>query len=376
MQQSKAQACPLVNYTITDTVMKHKFTLALAGLFLIVACEKRTEILEIPTEKKYSWVEKKRFTGTEKIFLSSGKSANSIYLQQPYSFTALSNQNATTSITIFAAALPTDIEIRMPINGDFCAFPISDTTLRVINNAQPLVSPSGGYFNLKKIDPTLTSIQKYYYTLFKSMAINKNGALLLAYFNNRPVPALTFMLLKIKTSPSYPYVYTLFTKKIAIPKTGVDAYVRHIAAVNDYFLLDLSSNGIYKIKEDGSFGRVYGPATIDAFYAWQGKIYAHGEGDRLLISTNEGDSWQEFSGLNTSMTFSNYYVINDSLIGVYRDNLFTLKWNASNYKQRFLKNDGVEGTRINGVEVLGDTVFLATTSGLFARPLKAFFDSK
>lgn len=366
----------LVNYTITDTVMKHKFTLALAGLFLIVACEKRTEILEIPTEKKYSWVEKKRFTGTEKIFLSSGSSNNSIYLQQPYYFTALSNQNATTGITVYAAVLPTDIEIRMPINGDFCAFPYSDTTLRVINNAQPLVSPSGGYFNLKKIDPTLTSIQKYYYTLFKSMAINKNGALLLAYFNNQASQPLTFMLLKIKTSPTYPYVDTLFTKKIAIPKTDVDAYVRHIAAVNDYFLLDLSSNGIYKIKESGAFDRVYGPATIDAFYEWQGKIYAHGEGDRLLISNNNGDSWQEFGGINSAMTFSNYYVIKDSLIGVYRDNLFTLKWNASNYKQRFLKNDGVEGTRINGVEILGDTVFLATTSGLFARPLKVFFDSK
>ena len=356
--------------------MKYQLIWALLSLLLVFACEKRTEILEIPIEKKYSWVEKKRFTGTEKIFLSSGRSANSIYLQQPYHFTALSNQNASTGINVYAAALPSDIEIRMPINGDFCAFPYSDTILRVINNAQPLASPSGGYFNLKKIDPSLSSIQKYYFTLFKSMAINKNGALLLAYFNNRASQPLTFMLLKIKTSPTYPYVDTLFTKKIAIPKTGVDAYVRHIAAVNDYFLLDLSSNGIYKIQENGTFDRVYGPATIDAFYTWQGKIYAHGEGDRLLISTNEGDSWQEFSGLNTSMTFSNYYVINDSLVGVYRDNLFTIKWNASNYKQRFLKNDGVEGTRINGVEILGDTVFLATTSGLFARPLKVFFDSK
>ena len=67
------------------------------------------------------------------------------------------------------------------------------------------------------------------------------------------------------------------------------------------------------------------------------------------------------------MTFSNYYVIKDSLIGVYQDNLFTLNWSGSNYKQRFLKNDGVEGSRINGVEILGDTVFLATTSGLFAQ---------
>ncbi len=74
------------------------------------------------------------------------------------------------------------------------------------------------------------------------------------------------------------------------------------------------------------------------------------------------------------MTTSNYYNIKDSLVGAYRDNLFTLTWSGSNYTQRFLKNDGVENTRINGVEILRDSVYIATTSGLFAKPTSTFFD--
>lgn len=354
----------------------NKWMVILIALFLVIACKKRIEIREVPVDKKNSWLEIKRFTGTEKIFLSSGSSANAIYLQQPFYFTEIRDQNINTGISIYGAYLPTDIEIRIPITSNFCAFPYSDTIVRVINNLFPTVSPSGGYFNLKQIDSSIISIQKYYNILFKSMVVNKNGVLLFAYYNNRVAKPFTFMMLKIKTKSSYPYIDTLFTKIVTVPRTSFDAYVRHIAAINDYFLIDLSGNGLYKIKEDGTFIKVHTPADVDAFYEWQGKVYAHAEWDKLLISSNNGDTWQEFSGINSSMTTSGYYTIKDSLVGAYRDNLFTLKWDGLNYTQRFLKNDGVEGTRINGVELLRDSVFIATTSGLFVKPITTFFNGK
>lgn len=308
-----------------------KTFLAIFSLLSLLACKKKIEIREVPVDKKYSWTEIRRFTGTERIFLSSGGNSNAIYFQQPYYFTEIKDQNLDREITVYGAGLPRDIDIRMPISGNFSAYPYSDSTLSLISNLAPTVSPSGGYFNLKQIDPSLTTIQKYYNSIFKSMSVNKNGVLLLAYNNNRSLQPFTFMALKIKTNSSYPYIDTVSTKVITVPRTNLSAYVRHIAAVNDYFLLDLSGNGIYKIKEDGTFNKVYDPATVDAFYEWQGKVYAHAEWDRLLISSNNGDSWEEFSGINSSMTTSNYYVIKDSLVGAYRDNLFSLKWNGANY---------------------------------------------
>jgi hypothetical protein len=345
-------------------------------VILIASCKKTIEIREVQIEKKNSWEEIRKFTGTERIFLSSGKSDNAVYLQQPNYFTEIRNQNISTGITTFGVSLPSDINVKIPINGKFFAFPSSDTTLDVINNLYPTVNPSGGYFNLKQVDPTLKSIQKNYLNLFKIMAINKNGTLLLAYYNNRPSRPLTLMMLKIKTNLSFPYVDTVFCQSITVPRTSFDAYVRHISAVNDYFLLDLSANGIFKIKEDGSFSRVYNPKTIDAFYEWGGKVYAHVEWNRVLISSNNGDNWQEYTGTNTTMTLSTYYNIQDSLVGANRDNLFTLKWNGQNYVQRFLKNDGLESTTINGVEFMRDSVYIATTSGLFVKPISTFFETK
>jgi hypothetical protein len=155
-----------------------KFNFIIFSLFFLSSCKKNIETREVPVDKKYSWTEIKRFTGTENIFLSSGSSADAIYLQQPYFFTEVRNQNINTGITIYGASLPTDIDIRIPITSDFCAFAYSDTILRVINNLEPTVSPSGGYFNLKQIDPTLTYIQKYYNNLFKSMVISKSTRVL------------------------------------------------------------------------------------------------------------------------------------------------------------------------------------------------------
>lgn len=347
----------------------------MAIIFLFSECRKKVEIREIEVEKKYSWTESKRFTGLQKVFLSSGSDGRTIFLQQPFFFTALTSQNENSGITVYGAALPTNVATRIPISPTFSAFAISDTVLRIINNAYPNRFPSGGYINLKAIDPTLTVIQKTNSSLFKAMAINANGVLLLTYANNRPSQPLTFLMMKVKTSSSYPYVEILFSHIITVPK-AIDSYVRYFTAINDYFLADISSSGIYKFMEDGSFSKVYSSTTVDAFYEWKGKVYAHAEWDKLLISSDNGNRWQEFSGIPSSMVLSSYYKIKDSLIGTNQDNIFTLSWNNASFSQRILKNDGLEGATINGLEILNDTIYVATTKGLFFKPASTFFNSK
>src|SRR5688572_32842818 len=113
---------------------------------MFFSCRKKVEVKEVEVDRKYSWTELKRFTGTEKIFLSSGGSTDALYFQQPFFFTELRNQNENSGITIYGAGLPTDIYLRVPISANYTAYPYSDTVLRVFNNANPTVTPSGGYF--------------------------------------------------------------------------------------------------------------------------------------------------------------------------------------------------------------------------------------
>jgi hypothetical protein len=349
--------------------MKKMLLLSILGF---LACKKTIEIVEVPVEKKNSWAEIKNFSGTNRLFLSSGRSADAIYLQQPYFFTEYKPNN----VTQYGAGLPTDITIRLPINNQFTAQAYSDTFLRIMSHLNPIASPTGGYFNLKQVDPSLTNIQTRFSTLFKSMAINKNDIVLLNYNNNRPSNPFTFMLMKVKTSLIFPYADSVFTKIITLPRTGTGAYVRHIAAVKDFFLVEIPAEGLFKIKEDGTFKKTSSMKTLDAFYEWQGKIYAHAEWNTVYISTDDGDTWQSYSGIPQFMTLSEFYTVKDSLVGVNNDNIYTLKWNNENYATRFLKNDGLENVKINGIEILKDSVYVATTSGLYVKSLGLFFEGK
>lgn len=361
--------------------MKHACALLLTVL-LLFACKKveiREIKVEVPVEKKTSWTEIKRFEGTHRIFLSSGRSTDAIYLQQPFYFTELRNQDIYSGITVYGASLPTDVNVKIPIGKNFYAMPYrySEATLRVVNNKQPVTYTTGGFYELRKMDSSAVRIKTDYLTLFQSMTISNNDALLLAYDNNRPGYPYTFLLLKMKTMRDYPFIDTVYSRTVVIPRTETTGtYIRHIKAVKDYFLVDLSGEGIFKIREDGSFKKVHRTMIVDAFYEWKGKVYAHAEWEKVLISEDEGENWQQYSGTNNAMTLATYHVVKDSLVGAYRDHLFTLRWDGPNYSMRLLKNDGLENTAISGVEVLRDSVYVATTSGLYTKSVKEFFDSK
>lgn len=346
--------------------MKKILFLALVGF---IACKKNVEIVEVPTEKQTSWMEVPGFSGTGRILLGSGRSDAALYFQQPYFFTEYKNSK----ITQYGAGLPTDIDIRLPISSRFTATAYSDTILRIFSNTNPITSPTGGYFNLKQIDPAARAIQTRAVP-FRAMAINENGVLALVYATGQP--HFNLLLMKVKTSADYPYVDTVFTKKVRIDKTSLAAYIRQVETVGDYFLVGIPGQGLYKIREDGAVTKVEFLKAIDAFYTWQGKVYGHAEWGTAYVSDNNGDSWQALEGIPAFMTSSGFYTVKDSLIGANRDNIYTLKWENNRFTTRFLKNDGLENVQINGVEVLKDSVYVATTAGLFVKPIAVFFEGK
>ncbi|OGX85331.1 hypothetical protein BEN48_14670 [Hymenobacter glacialis] len=152
--------------------------------------------------------------------------------------------------------------------------------------------------------------------------------------------------------------------------------MRNLAAIDDYFLVNLGDAGIYKIKQDGTFRKVHPGAIVDAFYKWNNVVYAPAEYNEILTSTDNGDTWLKSTGTPDQFTLASYYPVRDSLVGVHFGSLYTLRWNGPRFTMRALKNDGLERATITGIEYLRDTVYVATTSGLFARPVKTFFETK
>jgi hypothetical protein len=338
----------------------------------------KTEIVEIPVEveKKNSWTELKGFIGKQRIMLSSGSNSSHVFIQQPFFFTDIMYPQINLGITMYGANLPTDLNIRIPIAESFFVYPFGDIAIMVKNNLDPITSPSKGFFNLQNIDTTLTKIRIDFLDIFKCFAINKNNELLLNYENNLSGMPYTFMILGIQSYNSYPFVDTLFSRKISIPRNILSAGVRSLTAIEDFFLVEIFPEGLYKIKPDGSYSKVYaGPVYAEGIYEWKGNIYAHQELDKVLVSPDKGNNWQQYNGSNPLLTYTKYFKIKDSLIGAYNDKLFTLDWNGSSFKTRPIQVDGLEGCVINGIEILNDTIYAATTSGLYLKPASSFFES-
>ena len=343
-----------------------------AGL-LLSSCKKETQTIVREEVAKSSWTEVASLYGFERVILSTGSSGQSIYLQQPNLFTRFTSQDPLRGRN--AAINPlSDVRVRLPIGAQIFAYPEADTTLVVCRNDEPLNYRF--YAQLKQLDRTAVRFNTRLFSLSKCMAINQNNYLLAPYDNNRPDRPFTFLLAAVVPgAPGMPVA--AITRQVVIPKKpSPGGYVRNLAAIDDYFLVNLGDDGIYKIKQDGTFRQVYTYALVDAFYKWQNTVYAPVEYNQLLTSTDNGDTWQKSTGTPIQFTLANYYPVHDSLVFTYSGSLYTLRWNGPRYTMRALKNDGLERATITGIEYLRDTVYVATTSGLFARPVKTFFETR
>jgi hypothetical protein len=341
---------------------------------MATACKKETETVIVEVEKQVSWKEAKGLSGISRVVLSSGSDGNSLFLQSPFFFSDFNKQ--TGNNRSYALGLPTDIRVRIAVAPTFLAYPLNDTLLSVCRTADPLNSPMAATVRLRQLDPSAIRFNTNFLRLFKCTAINRNNYLLVSYLNNASAPAYTFLLTAVTPGRPGRDVLGVQSRVVSIPcATWSNRSVRHIAAVENYFLVEIDE-GIFKIREDGSFRKVASQTIVDAFYKWKGVVYAPVEYNKILSSTDDGETWQLSTNTPDHFTLANYYTVRDSLVGVYGSNLYTLRWNGQQYHTRFLRNDGLERADINGLEVLRDTVYIATSNGLYARPVSKFFELK
>ena len=348
-----------------------------ALVFATAGCKKEieTQIQIKEVEKQASWTEVPSLYGLSRVIMSTGTDGEAIYLQQPNAFTRLLSQKPLKGLVTTTGPLPSDINVRVPFGRDFFAYPNTDTSLVICRNREPLNSQF--YFNLRQFDRLARRFDTQFFSLSKCMAINLNNYLLAPYENKRPDRAFTFVLAAVQPGAPGSGAVKAYPGPVVIPRAALSgAYLRYLVAIDDYFLASFGDGGIYKIKQDGTFRQVYGAATVDAIYKWNNTLYGPIEYGEIITSTDNGETWQKSSGTPQQFTLSSYYPVKDSLVCVYTNSLYSLRWNGPRYSLRPLKNDGLERATITGVEYLRDTVYVATTSGLFARPVKAFFETK
>ena len=357
----------------------------LGAAMLLSACKKEIEKIVVQqVDREYSWSASKGFVDNFSIMLGSGKGPNGLYFQQPTGFAAFEGApNAKLAYTQYLFAGPTDIAIRYPIGAEFFVT-YYDSLVRIIPNTQPVTSGAGGLIRLKKLDPLALRVQRNAYTFNKLAAISSVNSVLFPYETTRNDFKNRLVLAHITTTSNFNYpVYTARTQLIELPiQGGIYPYKPQLlTAFDDYFLVDCGTEGVYKITDSGSVRQVMPANTgVDTFFKWQGALYATLDGSRLAVSTTNGDTWQISPG-GPNLLYTTIHPVGDSLVGVSHSlggSLFSFNLDVANQRWRIrpLKDDGLNQTAINGLETWGDTVYLATSNGLYKRPLSKFFESK
>ena len=358
-------------------------------LSLCLGCTKEVEKVVVRVEvrdKTYSWKPMPQFTRNYRILLGSSTGPNGLYFQQPSAFAALEQRGGRLDLTQYWLNWnPTDISIRNPMGPEFFITYI-DSLIFIIPNTAPVASQAGGRIRLHKLDNRVLKVQKNIYPYAKSGAINRNNFLLMPYRRVGPHTENCFVLSRIDRAPQSvgDPIYRPQSRTVVIPVVDFNyPYdVALVVAIDDYFIVDCGREGIYKIREDGTFRKLaLGVSEIMTCFKWQGNVYAHAFNRGLAVSSDDGETWRATFGTPDNFRFNTMHPIGDSLVGVFHgvpSFIFTLKYDLVNsrYRVRPLKDDGLTDNEINGLEVWRDTVYVATSGGLFRRPLAQFFESR
>ncbi|MFD1871646.1 hypothetical protein [Hymenobacter bucti] len=356
----------------------------LGAVVLLSACKKEIEKIVVQ-DRQYSWMPDKGFTDSFGILLGAGKGPTGLYFQQPGGFAALQGPAAgPLRYTQYLSWGSGNLTTRYLIGPEFLAT-YRDTLVYLTANTQPVTSGAGGLIRLKKIDPKALYVEPNTASFISFAALSKNNYLLFPYESGRYDFKNRLVLAHITTTFGINFpIYTAQSKIIELPIVqGYNGYKpRLLTAIDDYFLVDCGSEGLFKVTEAGSFRQVL-PANSEAyaFFKWQGALWAGLGNSKLATSTDNGDNWQVTAG-GPDLRSTTVHLVGDSLVVMTHlyggGRLYTLNLNLAKQKWhlRQLKDDGLNQTAINDLQTWGDTVYLATSSGLFKRSLRTFFESK
>jgi hypothetical protein len=368
--------------------MRSSFGYLLAlSMLASAACTKEKLVIQ-EVEKTTSWSAWPGLYGTNTIILGMGKDANSILLQSPAFLNIISPIRGSAPYRNFgyigraAVGFPQDVRLKLPVSADFIAYaePRQDTIVTLVPPSQPVTSGYSAYINLRKLDPQATGIVVNGHSSGLAFgAISSHNYLLFGYQTTINDPNLRFVIAEVIRQPAGNL--SVQARRVVVPLgLNLAAHrIQWIQAVDNYFLANCEDAGLYKIREDGSVTRVFGLNKATTCYQWQGKIYAPEFDNKVLFSTDNGETWQRYLGLPDVLNFATYQAVGDSLIGINQTilpQLFTLRWHGNSYSLRFLKNDGLGNGSVRGIEQLADTVYVGTTSGLFKQPISRFFETK
>lgn len=204
---------------------------------------------------------------------------------------------------------------------------------------------------------------------FDNVAINDYSQALLPVIKTSNLNEINFITFNLKSFiDSLGYTDGLLLEdnfyKVSLPLEATTELNR-IESFQQNFYVSTKEN-TYMIRPDGTF-KFLSEGSADDFFEYDGKIYAD-FGNRIGFTADDGETWEEKNNTPTFDGFREFQEVYGHLVFFFEDDLYLV--DPFDFSFSSLNNKGLEGSKITAVLPFQQSIYVATLSGLFSKPIE------
>jgi hypothetical protein len=256
------------------------------------------------------------------------------------------------------------------LSSDLAAFLSSDNeTVSLISVKNPAVRRT---FKITDLDTSIATIETSEQWRRPFICINENIHKILFFYASHS-KEFRYTLLDYSVSQDSIHLGAFNYFSPVDPTVGV-IYNEYVYKEN--FMISFDYRGIYQIDKIGNLSASDFGNSVTSFFEIHDTLFAcDGEG-KYIYSTNNLN-WNTLIN-NFNPGYGPFYSINNNPIYTQINQMAYLSIDKTKgiYQEKELCNDGLETARINDMVLFKDSVYIASTTGLYLKPLSRFLKFK
>jgi hypothetical protein len=368
-----------LSFILQTHEMKKATLLLLLSILIFLGCTKEKIIeIPVPVDKQYRWKLDSNFLYNNSIIANSFATENELYLYGKYFSVLTYDKNSKEKVENYTLRGEPNTNFKMPISPSFFINTYQNTVI-FIPTQGPVTEYNTSYQRFGYVNPNLvTTLAFPSYDFGQCMAINKKNQALIPYTSYDPTTNLAdgnifyFLLADINVINDGQRSEIAQTKTVTIQNDG--PYMSSLFTHKDYFVAYLRKN--YKIYSDGKVKQIAPNYALKKVFQKSDTLYAFSPDGSILRSTNDAEDWIKLGTGNTNLAYTNYYLVNNEVIGTYFSQLFHFKIDGNNITIKEIDNDGLVTRYITSISKFKDKVFVTTLTGVYTVDYKDFFKYK
>lgn len=355
--------------------MKKHLQIFIFLLFLIlISCQEKETVIEY-VDKEYSWKEHPEVDFDEKYLLNSTLSDGKLFLYGGTHLISVDENNHTQSYIGVGEIWSYLPPISEKLFVQYYANAVEQNG-HLTFSYLPLIAENGNNFHyaIKDLDSNFRKFSSIYYHSGIPFGRINDNQILIPYIGEIGYQSFALITFEFIPNPTYVnddhyHIRIIDEKIIKIPSQITPHYTVTFVSNNE-FLCYFERNYV-KIFPDGSYQQIDIQFVPQIFFTFNDRLFSI-ESKTMYESFDNGNTWEALYALNDLNL--KFVEIDNRLIFFKKDRIGEIIFNDNGFESRYLKYDGLKSNLITSITEYNGYVYATTTSGLFYKSLKDFFE--